>query len=226
MEYSEFITLKNNNIYVDDYRINMIVKNNIEGLLRMYISLVDGNVEISYDTEYKVNLQDFYQNKKFNYIEIKTLLQSIVTVSNTIKRYLLKADDILFDINYIYRDKLDLKFYFCYMPANQNDLCEHLRNLIQEIMLLTDHTDYQAVELIYEVLHTCENSTFHISRIEEILNHEYGKKDIEIYHTVQEDTFYSKVSEIEQQYQVSEQNDEDKKSKKIFHKIARVLKGE
>ena len=102
MEYSEFITLKNNNIYVDDYRINMIVKNNIEGLLRMYISLVDGNVEISYDTEYKVNLQDFYQNKKFNYIEIKTLLQSIVTVSNTIKRYLLKADDILFDINYIY----------------------------------------------------------------------------------------------------------------------------
>ena len=218
--------MTNQQMEVLEYYTVLLNKEENRNLSLKVIVLPDGNVEISYDTEYKVNLQDFYQNKKFNYIEIKTLLQSIVTVSNTIKRYLLKADDILFDINYIYRDKLDLKFYFCYMPANQNDLCEHLRNLIQEIMLLTDHTDYQAVELIYEVLHTCENSTFHISRIEEILNHEYGKKDIEIYNTMQEDTFYSKVSEIEQQYQVPEQNDEDKKSKKIFHKIARVLKGE
>ena len=69
--------MRQNSLCANDYRINMIIKNQIKGLLNLYISLVDGNADISYEVMSKHSLQELYKNKKAGYKEINKIIKSL-----------------------------------------------------------------------------------------------------------------------------------------------------
>ena len=53
---NNYVVLSNPNIVVNDFRLNMLLKNRIKGFLPIYIGCVDGKVKISYLIESKHSL--------------------------------------------------------------------------------------------------------------------------------------------------------------------------
>ena len=235
LQNEKYITMRQNSLCANDYRINMIIKNQIKGLLNLYISLVDGNADISYEVMSKHSLQELYKNKKAGYKEINKIIKSITGICSRVKKFLLNSVDIIFDMEYIFYDSLDDEIYFCYYPDDGRDAHSDIRKLIQEIILITDHTDRKAVELIYGVLNVCDSDDYYIDQIEDVLSNlelkgteEYSDSDVTEKNYDLEYEEFEKVSENENIYSDMECDITDSKENEkpnFFNKMTRVLRG-
>lgn len=129
------------------YRTNMILNNNVKGLLACKKGIDSNNPVLMYDVTNRKTLKECV---KITYEDIKLLFQSITSVINQAERYLLDEKYLLIDPQYIYTD-FDLKeFYFLYIP------CENIINKRQGAF---DNPFYSLADFLIEKIdHKCEKS--------------------------------------------------------------------
>lgn len=167
---SNYIVIKNPNVKVNDYRLNMLLKNDIEGFLKFCVSCVDGEIEFSYLISSKQSLMDMLGRQKLGYEEMINIMKGIVSIADKAHRYLLKIDDVLLEPELIYLDYNCRELWFCYYPNSGNNFNEAVKNLVQKLILITEHGDSNAVRLVYGIYEICERADFLISDIELFMN--------------------------------------------------------
>ncbi len=167
---SNYIVMKNPNVKVNDYRLNMLLKNDLEGFLKFCISCVDGEIEFSYLISSKQSLMDLLGRQKLGYEEMINIMKGIVNIAERAHRYLLKIDDVLLEPELIYLDYNCRELWFCYYPNSGNNFNEAVKNLVQRLILITEHGDSNAVRLIYGIYEICERADFLIGDIELFMN--------------------------------------------------------
>ena len=157
---------------INDYRITMVMNCNIKNLLNMDVEYIDEVVEFIYDISNLKNIGGFYERKKMKYSDLLTLFKSIINVVEDGESYLLRIEDILFDMEYVYVDERNEKVLFCYCPQADidGDFNNNFRRFVQEIVLSTDHTDGKAAELIYGILEICNREDFLMKDIRDYMN--------------------------------------------------------
>lgn len=163
---SNYIVIKNQNIVVNDYRMNMLLNNDIEGFLNFCVSCIDGEIELSYLISSKQSIKDFFERQKLKYQDLYNIIMGIISIADKAHRYLLRIDDILLTSKFMYIDYNCKKVWFCYYPNSGNNFNEEIKKLIQEFILVTDHSDRKAVELIYGIYEICNKPDFLISDVE------------------------------------------------------------
>ena len=119
----------------------------------MDVEYIDEVVEFIYDISNLKNIGGFYERKKMKYSDLLTLFKSIINVVEDGESYLLRIEDILFDMEYVYVDERNEKVLFCYCPQADidGDFNNNFRRFVQEIVLPTDHTDGKAAELTEKI---------------------------------------------------------------------------
>lgn len=167
---SNVMIIKDENILANDYMIDMIMKNNINNLLKLSVSCMDGNVELVYDISGKQSIEGYCLKEKLVYNEVKLIFKSLVMLSKDVSRYLLDINHILLDVNYIFIDNNADNIYFSYYVNNNMEFYEGLKKMVQRLVMITSHSDRQAVEFIYGILNICEKDNFLLSEIEEYMD--------------------------------------------------------
>ena len=167
---SNYVVMKNPNAIVNDYRLHMLMKNDIEGFLKFCVSCVDGSVEFSYLISSKQSIKDWSDRQKLGFKELLNIIVGIIDIADKAHRYLLKIDDILLEPELIYMEYESNKVWFCYYPNSENNFYMKLKQLIQELLLVTEHGDRRAVELIYGIYEICGKTDFLIKDIEGFVN--------------------------------------------------------
>lgn len=164
---NNYVLIGHSNLCLQDYKLNMLLKNHIKGLLKLCVGCVDGHAELTYTISAKQSLHELYEKKKMNFGEVFQVLDSLVEVCHTVQRYLLKPEDILLETALVFLDYHTGEWEFCYYPESGNKTEETVRNFVQDLLTITDHTDQQAVEFIYGVSEICNGKNFLIREIEE-----------------------------------------------------------
>lgn len=167
---SNVMIIKDENILANDYMIDMIMKNNINNLLKLSISCMDGNVELVYDISGKQSIEGYCLKEKLVYNEVKLIFKSLVMLSKDVSRYLLDMNHILLDVDYIFINNNADNIYFSYYVNNNMEFYESLKKMVQRLVMITSHSDRQAVEFIYGILNICEKDNFLLSEIEEYMD--------------------------------------------------------
>lgn len=195
---SNVMVIKDDNIVASDYKINMVVRNNLDNLLKLNISCMDGNVEMIYDISGKQNIEEYCLKEKLCFNEIKLLFKGLIKLSKDINRYLLNINHIILDVNYIFINNNADNIYFCYYINNNTEFYEGLRKMVQRLVMITSHSDRQAVEFIYGILNICENGSFLFSDIEKYINNfEREKDNLCINEITEADTYIKENANIE-----------------------------
>lgn len=166
---NNYVVLKEDSTFLKDYKLNMILKNDIPGILKVYESCVDGQTELSYIISSRESIKDLYEKKKMSFDELLNILKAMINVCYTVQSYLLKAEDILLDPELIFYDYCSRDISFCYYPNTNRDLKYEMRNFIEKIMLITEHKDRKGVEFIYGVFNICNKREFLISDIDDYI---------------------------------------------------------
>ena len=131
----------------DDYSIYMVEKNKIPGLLPVHRSRMDGALLLSYEITGKQPLASLYEQKQLGCADILLILSELGEILETLQKYLLSPENLVFDPEYIFLEPDGKKLSLCYAPGVKNEVS--IRSLAEFILRRLDHKDAGAVAAGY-----------------------------------------------------------------------------
>lgn len=150
----------------NDYRIQMLLQNNILGLLEVSQQALNGNNKLYYEISSMVSLEEEYIKKEMDYESLKELLLGCVIVYQSLEEYLLDDQQIVLTPEYIYINPETRKPKFCFYPDYGRDGRDAVKELMEYVLEKLDHTNSEAVMLGYKVYKITRNPNFTMKEIE------------------------------------------------------------
>ena len=206
-----YLTLEVDEVYDEDYQMRMLKANKIEGLLLVAGHGVDGISKYAYDISGKSSLKAIYEKSDISKEELEVFLRSLLGLVKVIQSYMLDANKIILDPEYIFYEKE--KYYFCYLPRKEEQLENSFHKLTEYFVSKIDHKDQKGIQMAY-ILHkaTMEENYNLEAVIEQIRQEEHieGQK--------------KEKEKTEMQYLKEEKNPEYIKEESIAWPVAKQWK--
>ena len=86
-----------------------------------------------------------------------------------LEEYLIPADQICLDWNYIYLDPVSCYPSFCCLPAAEKELEQGIRELLEELLPRLDHQEQTGVSVVYELYQYAIQDTFSVMGLQSVL---------------------------------------------------------
>lgn len=134
---------------ISDYRIEMLKRNEIKGLLSFKVRYHDNKSEFCYEISAKQSLKEMFMVRKIEHEEIEKLLIDIKDVFNEIQRYMLSTNDIILNPENIFIDINTMNAEFVCLPDNETEFKDGIRNLCRFFLEIINHNDKKLVEYTY-----------------------------------------------------------------------------
>lgn len=154
-----------NATYEDDYRIKMLKNNKIAGLLDFKTEYINNKAINYYDITGMKSLKQISDAGILGYEEIIAIVKSLNSLINNLKSYLLPADSIILEFEYIFMDMETETIFFCYNPLHTLNIEESIRELFRNFLGIIDHSDRRTVELTYDIYCQSMKENFTLSHI-------------------------------------------------------------
>lgn len=158
-----------------DYQIKMIEKNQIEGLLPVYVTYENGVAQYHYDITGRFNIENLFSRGRLQSKEICKFHETLLQLVKQLNQYLLSMDRLLLSKECIYFDLETMKPEFCYYPQTGHSSEEDVKSLYKDLIGIVDYKDQIAVEMIYQLESLAMNNQFTAENIRNILYNESEK---------------------------------------------------
>ncbi|MFQ9516301.1 MAG: DUF6382 domain-containing protein [Eubacterium sp.] len=146
-----FMIIKEQEINENDYKLQMVINNNIQGIIPLSIKTINNKPEIYYGITSMISMESMYAKKQMSGRDIYNLVKSIKNLSDNMKEYLLDINNILFGMEFVYLKRQEEKYRFCYCPENSVDSQESLRVFFDKLLEYINHNDRRAVLIAYGI---------------------------------------------------------------------------
>ena len=141
------ITIEEPIRYQEDYQIQMLKVNHLNGILKMGGRGVNGCSCYDYDVSGKISMKAMFERSKITAEDIKKFLADLNAVLKEVETYLLNIHCILLDPEYLFYE--EGSFFFCYYPLARQDLWEALHTLTEYFVKQADYQDAECVRLVF-----------------------------------------------------------------------------
>lgn len=136
-----------------NYKLKMIEKNNIKGLLSTKYLIVDEEIQIKYNISSKVAFHHYLEKKHIDKAFLFQILESILNVVEELKLYLLDSNQLVLKKEFVFMNMETHELEFCYTPYSSSDFVSGFKFFIESLLEDVDYDDKEAIEVLYG-LHT------------------------------------------------------------------------
>ena len=143
--------IKDIEIDENDYKLQMLLRNHIDGIMPMKIEHVNNQSSIHYNISSKTRLPDLYARKQMSGKELYSFIKDVKVLAEKMNEYLLDINSIVFDAELIYFNRQTGKYEFCYIPRLQGDFQISIRDLFDKLLEYINHNDKEAVMIAYSI---------------------------------------------------------------------------
>lgn len=212
-----YMIIRGQRIDENDYKLQMIMNNHIDGIIPLTIKSINSVQEIHYKTTLMLSMENMFAKKGMSGEELFVLIRSIKKLFETMKEYLLDTNNIMFDVSNIFIRRQTGKYMFCYCPDYMGTIQDHLRNLFDRLLEYIDHNDRKAVLIAYEIQRITINDDFTIGDLQQC-----AEENIRAENKKEEKPAVKEDYEINK---IIQENDEDETiGKNIIKKLMEKLK--
>ena len=155
----------------NDYRVKMLLENNIKGLLPVTHRKVNGESRYYYEINSLQSLDRILEKRELGCDEIKMLLMGCVRLFERLEEYLLDGSQVIIRPEFIYINVECMEPYFVCYPDYEGDVRLSFMEFTDELLTRIDHTDKSAVMLGYQVYRYTRNPNFVLSEIRTMMEH-------------------------------------------------------
>lgn len=141
------ITIEESVLYKEDYQIQMLLRNQIDGFLPMKGRGMDKSSCFDYDVSGKVSVKAIYERSKINSKDIKIFLKQLRNVLREVENHLLNKHCVLLKPEYIFYE--EERYYFCYFPLSETDFWEEFHVLTEFFVKRADYEDKECVRIVF-----------------------------------------------------------------------------
>ena len=122
-----------------------------------------------YDITSKISLAEKCRYKKIKGSEVLLVVQGLLQVLVQLEEYLIPADRICLDWNYIYLDPASGQPSFCCLPVTEKELEQGVRELLEELLPRLDHQEQDGVSVVYELYQYAVRESFSVMELQGVL---------------------------------------------------------
>ncbi len=176
------INLGNLNAIVDKgnyYKLKMLESNHIPYLAKTGFFEMDGNITLRNDVTSLYVLDRMYQNIRPDGELFKLIMKQILDCIQYLGDYLLEADDLLINPEYMFYDVNKKEIIISYIPGYNKCIKQQLKQFLECIMKVFDHRDKLGMNMLYDVYGLVVEDDFNI----------YG-----VYDRLEKKTLYTETS--------------------------------
>lgn len=159
------------------YPVRMMLSNQWKAFLPCRIQGMDNHIFFYYDITSRQSLSSFSGTGKLDYLQLRSLVESLLAALEEAEEYLLNPCCILLEPSYIFWDSQEEAFFFCYIPGESPEDSRNIQKLTEYLLPRIDHRDQQAVVLGYGVYRKVMEENFCGAQLKELLYQSNGKKD-------------------------------------------------
>lgn len=135
----------------NDYKLQMIMNNHIDGIMPMNVEHINNNSIIKYNISSKTRLSDLYARKQMSGKELYSFIKDIKVLAEKMREYLLDINYIAFDTELIYFNRQTGRYEFCYITEEQEEFQIRIRDLFDKLLEYINHNDKEAVMIAYGI---------------------------------------------------------------------------
>lgn len=135
--------------YEEDYQMPMLRYNQLEGILEVEGCEVGGQARYTYEISGMTSMKTMYENSCIKKQEIESVIARILEVTETLQHYMLNPNCLVLKPEYIFYK--EGKWYFCYFPGMEEDLCKLFHELTEYFVKMLDYQDTEGIFLAYEL---------------------------------------------------------------------------
>ncbi len=155
-----YMIVKNADYFFENYELQMILHNDIPGLLEIQVIMEDGAAEYWYDVTGMQSLEKQFSVVPVGEKQLRFLLQNLIELKRSMEEFLLDDQNICFSASMIYYDRFTDKIRFCYIPGLAQQGGGDVKVLFEAVLQYLDHSDVMAVRMGYDMYERCTQSEF------------------------------------------------------------------
>lgn len=159
---NNYWVIVSDNIYVDGYEVQMLVNNNINGLLEFNLQSQEGYMAYAYNINGRHSLQQLLRSEAANYEKIKGWLLDIYDMYREVESYLINIDSISLKYEDIYISDRDGKACFCYEPCSEGKAINNLQHFVEGLLKYINSKDVMAMELVHSLYEKVATGDFFV----------------------------------------------------------------
>lgn len=152
-----------------NYQLKMLLNNQIEGLLDVWMKQVDGKREFYYEISSKQPLSRLLERKRLSAAEVKELILSLTAVLKRVEEYLLPTKQLVLAADYIYVEPETFQFYYCCLPGYEDGGAGAVMELVKYLLDRVDYQESEAVSLIYRLYQEAVKENFKMETLAGLL---------------------------------------------------------
>lgn len=153
----------------DDIGMKMLLHNGIAGVVPIVKQFVDENVLFCYETNTRVSLKEYYQNKSVAVQTADRILTEVIELLQRVEPYFMEKRHFVFLEDYIYLSADGNELWMCYYPTYEMDTYQGLLQLIQFFMKRIRHDDRAQTKAFYELYDIVQERTMSLQEIKQLL---------------------------------------------------------
>ena len=227
-------SIKGNFIYIKDVYVNnesyeykILMEQDIDNVNKMQIEYDGNKVNLLYDINNKITLENYLLQKKLNVASLLLIIKNINNLLNSISNYLLSENSVVLDFRTIVIDRegKNTKLKFCLVPNLNNDFSFELSKFLMKVLRYVDIKDKNALPLAYKLFIKSSKDNYTIDDLLEVVKQYEADSDnlYDIYDEnliFDENTLLNDANENKEEFvdlNTFYQNDEEKNEKKILN---------
>ena len=147
------------------FECRMLSENAIRGLLGFHEGISENGLEYYYEITSCQPLSRIMEGRKLKAADIRQIVTGILDTVSSLDEFLLCADQLLLEAEYIYTDPDRMDVKLCLLPGYSRSAPEAVSALLRNILEHTDHQDAEGIMIAYNLY-------------EKSLRDNYGAKDL------------------------------------------------
>lgn len=171
-------SIKGNFIYIKDVYVNnesyeykILIEQDIDNVNKMQIEYDGNKVNLLYDINNKITLENYLLQKKLNVASLLLIIKNINNLLNSISNYLLSENSITLDFRTIVIDRegRNTRLKFCLVPNLNNDFSFELSKFLMKVLRYVDIKDKNALPLAYKLFIKSSKDNYTIDDLLEVV---------------------------------------------------------
>ncbi len=161
--------------YVEDYQMHMLTENHLNGFLELKGRGQDGVSLYEYNISGKRSMKSMFEEQKIDKEEMKRFTKKVICLLNEAARYLLDADRIVLDPEFIFYENGE--YTFCYYPAGGWDIWKAFHKITEDFVQWTDYQDDDSVKCAFFLHKETMRENYNLKKILKDLEKEEEEKN-------------------------------------------------
>ncbi|MBQ7707106.1 MAG: FHA domain-containing protein [Lachnospiraceae bacterium] len=163
----------NTEILKKNYYFKMLENNDIEGLIKPVISMVDSDMYLRYSINSYFVLKKYFLKSKPDIACVENIINSICSSISDMEKYLLNPNDLILSPEYMLWDDNEKTIKLICAPFYDKDIRLQLKKLMEYIMQIFDYKSPEGTVKMHNIYEVTVKENFDIGELEKmVLRHD------------------------------------------------------